>query len=68
VNTSDLRQIDWAEVARRARADLGDERIARTSERVRTTMLAIAAVVRAGDSEGFRPKKTPPMSGELAID
>jgi hypothetical protein len=39
VNTSDLFGIDWADVAARARADLGDERVARFSERLRTTML-----------------------------
>jgi hypothetical protein len=40
VTTEDLYGIDWADVAARARADLGDERVAHFSERLRTTMLA----------------------------
>jgi hypothetical protein len=54
VSTAELYQINWADVAARARADLGDERVAHISERIRTVMLAVAASVRAGGSEGVR--------------
>jgi hypothetical protein len=43
VTTRDLRDIDWAAVAATAREDLGNELVARFSERLRTTMTAHAA-------------------------
>lgn len=51
VTTSDLYGIDWADVAARARADLGDERVAHFSERLRTTMLVRERSLRSRDSE-----------------
>jgi hypothetical protein len=50
VTTGDLYGIDWADVAARARADLGDERVARFSERLRTTMLVRERSVRSRES------------------
>ena len=47
--TRDLRKIDWAAVAARARADLGDECVAYFSERLRATMMATAATFRPRD-------------------
>lgn len=59
VTTGDLYDIDWADVAARARADLGDERVARFSERLRTTMLVREHSVRPSDSDGrFRIRIT----------
>jgi hypothetical protein len=49
VTTRDLRNIDWAAVAARARADLGDELVAHVSERLRATMTAYAAQIRPAD-------------------
>ena len=50
--------IDWAEVAARARADLGDESIARFSDRLRKAMNVTADAFRSGafhpgDTEGL---------------
>ncbi len=64
--TADFRQIDWADVAARAKADVGDEGVTRVSERVRRMVLA--AAVRPGDSRGFRPRAIPLLSGELGLD
>ena len=50
VTTGDLYGIDWADVAARARADLGDERVARFSERLRTTMLVRERSLRSRES------------------
>jgi hypothetical protein len=59
VTTRDHHGIDWADVAARARADLGDERVARFSERLRTTMLVRERSARPRDSEGrFRIRVT----------
>jgi hypothetical protein len=68
VTTRDFHQIDWADVAARARADLGDEWIAQASERVRMTMLILTSSVQPCDREGFRPQNIPPMRGDLALD
>ena len=54
MTTRDLHNIDWAAVAARARADLGDERVAYFSERLRTTMTATAAKLRRGEGWGNR--------------
>ena len=55
VTTADLQDIDWAAVAERARADLGEERVARFSEHLRTTMTVIASRNRpSGDGWGHR--------------
>lgn len=51
VTARHLYDIDWADVAARARADLGEERVARFSERLRTTMLVRERSVRPSDSE-----------------
>jgi hypothetical protein len=53
------RDIDWAEVAARARADIGDEQIARFSDRLRKAMNVTADTFRQGaiyhrDTEGLR--------------
>jgi hypothetical protein len=60
VNTRDPYQIDWAEVAARARAELGDEPVAHFSDRLRMTMMAAASGLRPGDSEGLRFGDPPP--------
>ena len=49
----DTGHIDWANVASRARANLGEERVAPVSERVRSTMFVIATD-RPYRPEGFR--------------
>jgi hypothetical protein len=49
----DIKNIDWADVATRARANLGEERVAPVSERVRSTMFVIAAD-RPYRPDGFR--------------
>ncbi len=54
VTTPDLHNIDWAAVAARARADLGDERVAHFSEHLRTTIIATAAKLRLGEGWGNR--------------
>lgn len=53
--TLNPRDIDWAEVAAKARADLGDEQIARFSDRLRKAMNVTADTVRPG---AFRPDDT----------
>ena len=52
MTTRDLQGIDWAAVAAKAKADLGDERVAYFSERLRTTMTAVAAQPRGGEAWG----------------
>ena len=52
MTTRDLQGIDWAAVAAKAKADLGDERVAYFSERLRTTMTAVAAQPRGGEVWG----------------
>ncbi len=61
VATRDFPNIDWAAVAARARADLGDERIARFSQRLRAAMTVTAIPVRTGDAwgHGFEERATP---------
>jgi len=54
VTTRDLHDIDWDAVAATARADLGDELVARFSERLRTTMTAYAAQLRPSAGWGRR--------------
>ena len=48
VTTPNPHDIDWAEVAARARADLGDEQIARFSDRLRKAMNVTADTFRSG--------------------
>ena len=48
VDPRDPRTINWAEVAARARADLGEERVARFSDRLRTAMTVAVLPVRPG--------------------
>ena len=57
--------IDWVKVAARARADLGDEQIARFSNRLRKAMNVTADTFRPGafqpgETESFRFKQPPP--------
>jgi hypothetical protein len=54
VTTKDLHNIDWAAVAARARADLGNELVAHFSERLRTTMIAYGAQLRPAEGWGRR--------------
>jgi hypothetical protein len=54
MTTRDLHNIDWAAVAARARADLGNELVAHFSERLRTTMTAYVAQLRRADGLGRR--------------
>lgn len=54
VTTLNPHGIDWAEVAARARADLGDEPVARFSDRFRMIVMVAAEALRPGDSEGLR--------------
>ena len=56
--THDPYHVDWAEVAARARAALGDESVTRVSDRLRMTMMATAGALRPGDTAG-RPFGTP---------
>lgn len=65
VTTGDFYGIDWADVAARARADLGDERVARFSERLRTTMLVRERSIRSRDS-GDRFRIRVGMTGTTA--
>jgi hypothetical protein len=55
VTTPKPHDIDWAEVAARARADLGDEQIARFSDRLRKAMNVTADTFRSG---AFQPGDT----------
>ena len=51
-----LDEIDWAEVAARAKADLGDERIDRFSGRMRIRALKLQASPLTANSDcGFVP-------------
>jgi transposase len=57
--------IDWAEVAARARAELGDERVTHFSDRLRKAMNVTADTFRPGafqpgDTEGLRFEQPPP--------
>jgi len=52
--THDPHHVDWAEVAARARAALGDESVTRVSDRLRMTMMATAGALRPGDTAGLR--------------
>ncbi len=54
-----LSDIDWAEVAARAKADLGDEPVERFSDRLRMTMMVAADTLRPGDTEGLRFGQSP---------
>ena len=49
MTTYNHHNIDWAAVAAKARADLGSERIAHFSERLRTRMTAVAVQLRRED-------------------
>jgi hypothetical protein len=60
VNNRDLYHIDWAEVAARARAELGDEPVTNFSDRLRMTMMVTAGGLRPGDTEGVRFGGPPP--------
>jgi hypothetical protein len=60
VDQKDRESINWADVAARARADLGDEKVASFSERLRTTMTLAVVPVRLGDGWGNRFRELPP--------
>ena len=60
VHNRDPDHIDWAKVAARARADLGDEPVAHFSDRLRMTMMVTAGALRPGDTEGLRFGEPPP--------
>ncbi len=63
--------IDWADVAARARADLGDEQIARFSDRLRKAAIVTVGALRPGATEGVRFGEPPtavdsgPASGRV---
>ena len=61
MTTRDLHNIDWAAVAARARADIGNELVAHFSERLRTTMTAYAAQLRPVAGWGRRFGDPSPM-------
>lgn len=46
--------IDWATVAARARAELGDEPVERFSDRLRMNVVVTADTLRPEDREGLR--------------
>ncbi len=54
VTTQNPYDINWAEVAARAKADLGDEQITRFSDRFRMIVMVAADALRPGDTEGLR--------------
>ena len=56
VTTPNPHDIDWAEVAARARADLGDEQIARFSDRLRKAMNVTADTFRVAPSNPATPR------------
>jgi hypothetical protein len=60
VSTRELHNIDWADVAAKARAELGDESVARFSDRLRMTLMVTAGALRPGDTEDFRFGQPPP--------
>ena len=57
VRTAQLRNINWAEVASKAKADLGDERVEHASARLRMAMLAVADSARPASDWGRRDKQ-----------
>jgi hypothetical protein len=57
VRKAELRNINWAEVASRARADVGDERVERASARLRIAMLAVADSARPVSAWGQRDRE-----------
>ena len=59
MTTQNPDDIDWADVAARARAELGDEPVARFSDRLRMTMIVAADALRP-DDEGLRFGQPPP--------
>jgi hypothetical protein len=61
VTTQNPYDIDWAGVAAKARADLGDESIARFSDRFRMIVMNAADALRPVESEGIRFGE--PLSG-----
>ncbi len=66
VTQRDPRMIDWAAVAAKARADLGDERVARFSERLRTTMMVVArsGTVLVGTNANWSARISSPVVGD----
>lgn len=53
VTTQNPYDIDWGKIAARARADLGDEPVARFSDRFRVIVMAAADALRPGDTESL---------------
>ncbi len=60
MTTLNPHDIDWADVAARAKAELGDEPVARFSDRLRKAMNVTAVMLRPGDTEDFRFGQPPP--------
>ena len=65
MTTLNPRDIDWGEVAARAKADIGDEPVARFSDRLRKAMNVTTDTFRPGafqpgNSESLRFGQPPP--------
>jgi hypothetical protein len=54
VTTQNPSDINWADVAARARAELGDEPVVSISKRLRTIMMITAGALGPNDAEGLR--------------
>jgi len=54
--------INWAEVAARAKADLGDERVEKASARLRMAMMAAADSSRPEATWGRRSRESAPTT------
>ena len=59
LTTLNPHDIDWADLAARARADLGDEPVERFSDRFRTFVMVTAETLRPGDTEDLRFGQSP---------
>ncbi len=60
VTPSHLQKINWAAVAARAKADLGDEPVERFSDRFRMIVMVTAGALHPGNTEGLRFGEPPP--------
>ena len=60
MTTRDLRHIDWANVAARARTQLGDERVEDFSQRLRTAMKVVEELPRPNDTVRLRFRELRP--------
>ena len=57
---NDSHKIDWAAIAARAKADLGDEPVERFSDGFRMVVMVTAGALRPGNTEGLRFGEPPP--------